>query len=502
MGLERLFDASVENHPHKPAVIYKDRRITYAQLRDMAHAFSNFIMKHSEFQDGVLILARNSPEQIAIILACYATGRIACPINWRMSAQELARLLASGSFKMCLFDKPCQDLFEDAYSLSGSKLFTCAVSDASVENACASFDKEIADNLYAMRYFTSGSTGAPKSILHSHAGLMSYYKTYSEVSDWKQSDIYQTQSNLFHISGFSCIISLLVGGTLVLMDRFREEEFFGVMEREGCTRVSLVPTLISRSLSSGAFLKYNFSSVKKIVYGGSSLPLAQVKKTLEVCNCALEQAYGTTETCNISVLSGEDHVKASEGIADSEILKSAGRPIKGVTVHIVDDAGNTVVNGIGEVAVKSSFLLSRVEGNIPKGFTDDGFYLTGDIGYLDSDGYLYLVDRKNDMIVSGGENIYPREVENCLAQMINDISTSAVIGVPDPLWGQKVVAFVVRYPNSKINEQNVIDFCKEHIASYKKPREVFFVDRLPMNANRKACRPALKELYEQLKNKR
>ena len=103
------------------------------------------------------------------------------------------------------------------------------------------------------------------------------------------------------------------------------------------------------------------------------------------------------------------------------------------------------------------------------------------------------------MIVSGGENIYPREVENCLAHMTNDISTSAVIGVPDPIWGQKVVAFVVRYPNSNISEQDVIEFCKEHIASYKKPREVIFLDKLPMNANRKACRPALKEIYEQLR---
>ena len=499
MGLEQSFHASVKKYSDKLAVVYNEQRITYAQLWATVAAYSDFLMKNSEPQTGVLILAHNSPEQIAIILACYETGRIACPVNWRMSVQELSGMVRSGSFKVGLYDSQCEALFKEMLASSGMELFSSAIADIPAEGTFIAENHNVPGTLYAMRYFTSGSTGIPKSILHSHDSLMNYYRTYSAISNWQPSDIYQTQSNLFHISGFSCIISLLVGGTLVLMDRFREDEFFGVMELEKCTRISLVPTLISRCLSSGAFQKYDFSSVKKIVYGGSPLPLAQVKKTLSVCNCSLEQAYGTTETCNISVLSGEDHAKASTGLADSDILKSAGRPIPGVVVHIVDDSGNNVKSGIGEVAVKSPFLLSKVEGSIPKGFTPDGFYLTGDIGYMDAEGYLYLVDRKNDMIVSGGENIYPREVENCLAHMTNDISTSAVIGVPDPIWGQKVVAFVVRYPNSNISEQDVIEFCKEHIASYKKPREVIFLDKLPMNANRKACRPALKEIYEQLR---
>lgn len=498
MGLEKLFHASVEKYPQRPAVVFGERRVSYRQLQEIVDSYSAYLENNTQVQDGVMILARNSIEQIGLILACFQTGRIACPLNWRMSAQELAGLIKNWHFRLGVCDSRCEALYTDALDLSGGEILSAALEDLPLDTSFPGPRKEQPEGYYAVRYFTSGSTGVPKSVLHNHQSLINYAVTYASVSGWQPEDIYETQSNLFHVSGFSCIISLLVGGTLVLMDRFREEEFFGTMERERCTRISLVPTLISRCLSSGAFQKYDFSSVKKIVYGGSPLPLAQVKKTLAVCHCALEQAYGTTETCNISVLSGEDHESAAAGRINSEILQSAGKPIPGVMVRLLDDNGNPLDSGIGEVAVKSPFLLSKVDNNIPKGFDKDGFYMTGDIGRFDENGYLYLIDRKNDMIVSGGENIYPREVENCLAHMVNDISTSAVIGVPDPVWGQRVVAFVVRYPNSTISEQDVIDFCREHIASYKKPREVIFLDKLPMNANRKACRPALREMYAQL----
>lgn len=495
MGLEKLFHASVGKDPQRLAVVFGEQRVTYQCLQEIVNSYAAYLEKNTQVQDGVMILARNSIEQIALLLACFETGRIACPVNWRMSALELAGLMNSGYFQLGICDGQCGTLYADAKNLCDRELPAAKLEELPRKASCSVHREEQPEDWYAVRYFTSGSTGVPKSVLHNHRSLMNYARTYSEVSEWKPEDIYETQSNLFHLSGFSCMISLFVGGTLVLMDRFREEEFFGAMERERCTRISLVPTLISRCLSSGAFQKYDFSSVKKIVYGGSPLPMAQVQKTLAVCHCALEQAYGTTETCNISVLSGADHERAVAGQIGEKILQSAGKPIPGVEVRILNEEGIPMDNGIGEVAVKSPFLLSKVEGNIPKGFDRDGFYMTGDVGRVDENGYLYLIDRKNDMIVSGGENIYPREVENCLAHMVNDISTSAVIGVPDPVWGQRVVAFVVRYPNSTISEQDVIEFCREHIASYKKPREVIFLDRLPMNANRKACRPALREMY-------
>lgn len=501
MGLEQLFYNSAEKYPDKEAVIFKDSRLTYSQLYEKMLGFAALLEKHTNKGDMVLITARNSARQIALILACFASGRIACPINWRMSSEDLATVIKGSNFRLAFYDECCESLYESAAAIAKPVgIFPCGLDSVTLPDSNEFIPREQNMDDIAIRYFTSGSTGTPQSVLHTHRSMYEYTLAYSKVSEWGADTIYQTQSNLFHLSGFSCFISLFVGGTLVLMDRYSEEEFFKTMERERCTRISLVPTLIAKCLGSGVFRKYDFSSVRKIVYGGSAMPFAQVKRTLNECNCMLEQAYGSTEACNITVLTGEEHIAAITGKIDKSKLESAGRPIPGVEIKIVDDDGNLVNEGLGEVAVKSKFLLAKVEGHIPHTFCLDGYYRTGDIGRLDSDGYLYLIDRKNDMIVSGGENIFPREVENCIAHMINDVAMTSVVGVPDPVWGEKVVAYVVRHKGSSVTGEEIINYCRDHIASYKKPREVIFVDRLPFNTNGKICRKILKEEYDSYKS--
>lgn len=495
MGLEQLFYASVKKNPEKTAVVFQDNRASYSQMLAGVNAYAEYLEGHSQPGDSILVIAHNSIQQLQLLLACFAAGRVACPINWRMSERDLARVLLNTRFGFCFYDEPCEALFQGAVEQSARELPAMEISAVPPAEDPGRLRPEQPEDSFALQFFTSGSTGTPKRVLHTHGSMARYAQAYSRTSNWSADDVYETQSNLFHMSGFSCLISLFVGGTLVLMDRFREEVFFETMERERCTRISLVPTLISKCLSSGAFQKYDFSRVKKIVYGGSPLPLAQVRRTLAECACSLEQAYGTTETCNISVLSGEDHAKAVRGELDSVILESAGKPIPGVEILLVDEDGKPVTEGTGEVAVRSPYLLSKVEGDAMSNFLEGGYYRTGDIGRIDSQGYLYLIDRKNDMIVSGGENIFPREVENCISHLVNDVSMTAVIGVPDSYWGEKVVAFVVRHPGSQISGQEIIDFCRSHIASYKKPREVIFLDHIPLNTNGKISRKIMKKIY-------
>lgn len=492
MGLEQFMRMAAKKHPDKTAVVFKGQRTSYRCLEEKTASCAGFITKTTKPGDTVLILARNCTEQIELILACFESGRIACPVNWRMSPAELASVIAETNAALCVYDQPCMSLYCDAAKLSHAKLLSADIEALPWDGTPDNRWEVMPEETYAIRYYTSGSTGTPKSVLHTHGSMMRYFQTYSQVSEWGEDTIYETQSNLFHLSGFSCLISVFVGGTLVLMDKYREEEFFRTMEQERCTRISLVPTLIARCLTDGVFEKYDFTSVDKIVYGGSPLPMSQVRKTIEKCHCKLEQAYGTTETCNISVLGPEDHQKAALGLVDGHILESAGRPIPGVQVKIINEDGSDAGEGEGEVVVKSPFLLSNVAGNVPHRFTEDGFYCTGDIGKIEKN-YIYLIDRKNDMIVSGGENIYPREVENCIAHMVDDVSMVAVVGGPDPIWGEEVVAFVVRYPGSHITEDDVIEYCRQHIAGYKKPKRVIFLDKLPLNANGKTCRRILKD---------
>lgn len=495
MGLEQLFYASVKRYPEKTAIVYQNTRVSYRQVLAGVNAYAEYLEGHTTPGASILILARNSIEQVQLLLGCFAAGRIACPVNWRMSAHDLSGLLKSEDFSLCLYDDACKYLFCEAMELAEKTIRADAITAVSPAQDSSRFYPPQPDERYALQFFTSGSTGEPKRVVHTHESLIHYAQTYSLVSDWGPDEIYETQASLFHMAGFSSMICLFMGGTLILMDRFREEVFFQTMERERCTRVSLVPTLISKCLSTGAFQKYDFSSVKKIVYGGSALPLAQVQRTLSECSCALEQAYGTTETCNVSVLSAEDHRRAIEGELDGIVLQSAGKPIPGVEIRLLDEERRPITDGIGEVAVRSPFLLARLDGPAAENFLDDGFYCTGDIGRMDEKGYLYLLDRKHDMIISGGENIYPREVENCISHMVNDVSMVAVVGVPDDYWGERVVAFVVRHPGSQVTERDIIDFCRGQIAGYKKPRQVIFVDRIPLNSNGKICRKMLKTIY-------
>ncbi len=495
MGLEQLFYASVKRDPEKTAVVHRDTRVNYTRMLAGVNAYAAFLQRHTAPGTSVLILAHNSIEQIQLLLGCFAVGRIACPVNWRMSKQELSELMKSADFSLCFYGAECKDLLFGAMELSGDPIRAEEITAVPPTQDSGRFYPPQPDEHYALQFFTSGATGAPKRVVHTHGSLTRYAQTYTRISDWTADDVYQTQANLFHMSGFSAVICMLLGGTLILMDRFREEVFFRTMERERCSRISLVPTLISKCLSTGVFHKYDFSSVRKIVYGGSALPLGQVQRTLSECACSLEEAYGTTETCNVSVLSGEDHLRAIRGEADETILQSVGKPIPGVEILLLDEERRPVTEGIGEVAVRSPFLLSRLDGPAAQNYLDSGFYCTGDIGRFDENGYLYLIDRKNDMIVSGGENIFPREVENCISRMADDVSMVSVIGVPDNYWGEKVVAFIVRYPGSQVTEQEIIDYCRSQIASYKKPQRVYFVDRLPLNSNGKINRKMVKEIY-------
>lgn len=495
MRLEQMFYSSAEKFPEKTAVVCKDSRVSYRQVVQGMNRFREYLESNTKPGDKILIVAHNSIEQLELMLACFASDRVACPVNWRMSKQDLSEMLRDSSFSFCFYDEACGELFVSARSQGQPELQARKFEEIPAAEKPDYMEAGTGEDSIALQFFTSGSTGKPKCVPHSHGSLGRYAKVYSKVSGWSSEDIYETQSNLFHLSGFSCLISLFVGSTLVLMDRFREEEFFQTMEKEHCTRISLVPTLISKCLSSGAFHKYDFTSVRKIVYGGSALPLAQVKRTLAECACSLEQAYGTTETCNISVLSGEDHIRAVNGEGPKTLLESVGKPIPGVEVRILDENGNQVKEGPGEVAVRSPFLSQQLHKVRGEAFAADGFYRTGDIGRMDSEGYLYLIDRKNDMIVSGGENIYPREVENCISHLVEDVSMVVVIGVPDPYWGEKVVAFVVRHPGSNITEKEIIDFCRGQIASYKKPRRVIFLDRIPLNTNGKMSRKLMKKIY-------
>lgn len=505
MGLEQMLLDSAMKYPEKEAIVCYEDRISYRDL------LNNVLVEASllkEIMDGdqnrIMFCAHNSIHLIEMMLACWFSGNVACPVNWRLSCNELSKVMEEGCFDYCFTDFRNNEAIQHAVN---KRNISIIVKDLDIFSAEArkkeyhdvsigyKYSGVISDEYYAIQYFSSGTTGKPKGIIHTHLSMMKYANQYADSSDWTEDVVYETMANLFHLSGFSCMISLFRGGTLVLLDRFKEDEFFGAIEREHCSRVSMVPTIVSRVLNSGVYREYDISSVKKIVYGGSNIPTVDVDKAIRVFSCELEQAYGTTETCNITVLTPDDHMAAISGKLPPEVLYSVGRPTPGVELQIKGTNGEEVgEKEIGEICVKSPFLFSKYTNVDEEVRDEEGYYHTGDMGYRDPMGYVYVVNRKDDMIISGGENIYPSEVEKCISKMTDDVQEVIVVGTKDPIWGQSVTAYVVKKEGSSVTEEQVIEFCKRRIASYKKPKRVIFLEEMPVNSNGKIDRKKLAKL--------
>ncbi len=452
-------------------------------------------------QKKIFILSKNSVEMVALMLGCFKRNLIACPINWRLSPKEVAVLIKGYEYAALICDSETENLMEKACDLiEEMPINRIKISDLILESKemCTLPEAEIGECDIAIQLFTSGSTGVPKAACHTHRGMMTYAYGYAVESRWTAAEIYQTSANLFHLSGLSILISLMVGSTTVIFSRFELEEFLTVMEREKSTRVSFIPTLVTRILNDKRFGSFSFKSVKKIIYGGSPMNYTTVVQAMEKFHCQLEQAYGATESCCMAILTPEDHKKCADGSLNREILKSVGRPLPMVHARVrkegaCEDDGHTY----GEIEIKTPFLCCESHCG-PAIKTEEGYYPTGDIGYFDKDGFLYLVGRKHDMIICGGENIYSREVEDCIAALKDDVKQVCVLGIPDKYWGEIVTACVVRRENSEITAEELICWCKMHIASYKKPQKVFFFDTLPENANGKVSRILLKEQIQKI----
>lgn len=487
------------------ALVTVDEKVTYSELDALSDAYAAFLQSRAVVPgDKVLACMHNSVSSVALLLACSKAGAVFCPANWRLSCEELAALLDVEPFALAVVDASLLGVLSNA--VDHSRCDIDIVLNEELDRKGAAFkpiDEIIDDSDIALQLFTSGTEGVPKGVLLSHDSLCLYAEAYSKASDWRCDDVYETSANIFHMAGFSAIVGLLLGNTVVLMDRFRMNDFIGFMVRERVTRVSLVPTLIMSIIHQPTFNPADFDNVRRLVYGGAPMLPQQLSEVGDKLSCAMEVAYGSTETCNISILTPSDHARIMRGDLPIEKLSSVGKPIEDVEVKIVSSKGERLpVGETGEIVVRSPYMY-RGYSNAPEvvGIDGEGFHHTGDVGYLDADGYLYLVERKHDMIVCGGENIYPKEVEKCILDMEDDVRDAAIVGLANEYWGEIVVAFIVKQPGSSVEAHDVVDFCKRKIASYKKPKRVYFVESLPLNSNGKVDKRRLRRSAAELEQR-
>ena len=504
-------------YPDQEAFVYGDTRITFseynARVNSLIHALQAMGVKKG---DVIGILSWNCLGYVDVYGASMKGGFIASPFNPRLQANELEYII-NYSEANTLFVGP--ELFEVASSIRGKlpkiKNFISlessdpdmmAHSDLLKSYAGEEPDVQVDEDDPVCIIYTSGTTGMPRGALYTQQRFMEDAKTLVIDMGLQPGDKHVQIAPLFHIAGNTFFrVFLYIGGADVIMKFFDAATTLQIIQDERATHMDFVPTHLVAMLNLPDLNKYDISSMKFLWYGASPMPLEVLKRGMKVFGPIFAQGYGQSESGPaISHLSKEDHNVLDRPKKEQKKLMSAGRPDIGVQVRIVDDEGNDVKPGeVGEITVRSKQIMVEywhkpddTKANIVKGWLH-----TGDMGYYDDEGYIYIVDRKKDMIISGGENIYPREVEEVLYRH-PAVLEAAVIGVPDPYWIEKVHAVVVTKKGATATAEEIIAFCKKQMAGYKAPKSVELVESLPKNPAGKILKRELREKHRKEKPKK
>ncbi len=369
---------------------------------------------------------------------------------------------------------------------------------------------EIGDDDVTILMYTAGTTGRPKGVPLTHNSFATYVMSNVTPVDLEIEETNLLTVPLYHVAGIQAVMAAIYGGrTLAMMRQFEVGEWMKTVQKEKANRAMLVPTMLKRVIDDPDFDKYDLSSLKVITYGAAPMPFEVIKKAIDVFpGVMFINAFGQTETAStITALGPEDHVITGSEEEKAKKLKrlqsSIGRPMDDVEIKVVDEEGNEVPMGeVGEILAKGPRVMSgywKDEEKTAKALTSDGWLRTGDKGYIDEEGYIYLAGRGDDMIIRGGENISPEEVEDVLYSHPK-IDDAAVIAISDPEWGQEPKAIVVLKKGQTATPEEIMEFCREKLSSFKRPRYVAFIDELPRTSTGKVLKRVLRENYGEPKN--
>jgi acyl-CoA synthetase (AMP-forming)/AMP-acid ligase II len=489
--------------PNAPALIDATGATSFADLDARSNAVANALLGLGLSSGGrVAFLGKNSARYFEFLFGVNKADAALLPLNWRLAAPELAAVLVDATPEVLIADAEYAELAASVVAQSG---VNCRVIGYDSQHRGASeFDRlletsSIDDPLVAVDpwstsvlMYTSGTTGTPKGVKLSHQGyLFLRLSEHLEPSfDYTASDIMLTVMPLFHAMGVGLSLQAIYFGAAIAVYSMPDPgTLIEIIRRDRPTLLPIVPTVIQMLLDHPNAANADYSSVRLVVYAGSPITPYILQRAITEMKCDFLQFYGGTETsAGVTFLRPADHKNG-----DENMLRSCGGPLPLVEIRVVDPEGHDVPLGeVGEFYVRSPSLTTGYY-NQPEVTAEafkDGWYHSGDAGYQDANGYLYLVDRVKDMIVSGGENVYSTEVENALVKLAG-VQLCAVVGAPDEKWGERVVAFVVLAPGVSLTEAEIIAHCRGHIAGYKVPKQVEFVDSLPMTASGKVMKRQL-----------
>ena len=503
MNLSEWIDRHARLTPERTAIRFPGRDVSYGALAGLVHRLAS-AMAASGLKRGACAayLGLNSPEMLALLFACARLGVLFMPLNWRLAGPEHRQMLEHCPPSL-LFVEPQFIAQTDAFKATLAPLIAVVFGQAQPGwmayddfLACAAgpaaYDPGLDAATPLLICYTSGSTGKPKGVLLSRDALAWNAANCTDMHGLRPEDRILTTLPLFHVGGLNNLTTpaLQAGCTVVLHPKFDTDACFDAIERERITLTVLVPAQLGMMMASPRWHSADFSSLRMITTGSTIVP-ARIIDAVHARGVPLVQIYGATETCPIAVcLKAEDAMRKAG---------STGKAAAHCELRIVDDSGKEVAQGAtGEILVRGPNVMNGYW-NAPQETAAalvDGWFHSGDMGHQDAEGYLYVDGRRKEMIISGGENIYPAEIENVLAEC-QDIAEASVIGRPDERWGEVVVAVVAPKTGHSLTPAAVLQLLEGRIARYKHPKEVVFVGELPKTALGKVRKEDLRRMVAQ-----
>ncbi|MBI2887823.1 MAG: long-chain-fatty-acid--CoA ligase [Chloroflexi bacterium] len=506
--------------PDRLAIIFEDKRITYEQLLERVNRLASGLTALGVQQgDTVTLIQVNTNHCIETYFAVAKLGAIYVPLNFRARPNEFEYMINTADAKVVLAGDRYVSILNNLKDKLPSVRHYIALDGKAegwvdVESLISTHEPdppytEIADDATTVLMYTAGTTGFPKGVMLHHNSFTSYVLNNVTPVDMEEEERNILTVPLYHIAGTQAVMAAVYGGRTLVMERqFDPEEWMALVQTEKANRAMMVPTMLKQLLDNPDFHKYDLSSLKVITYGAAPMPIEVITRALEEFpGCQFINAFGQTETAaTITALQPEDH-DIPPGLPEEERAKrlkrlsSVGKALSDVEIKVVDDYGKDLPPGVvGEIVARGPRVMAGYwkDEEKTKNTKRGGWIYTGDLGYVDEEGYFFLAGRASDIIIRAGENISPEEVEVAL-NAHPAVEESAVFGIPDVTWGETIAAAVVLKASQTATGEELSEWCRQRLASYKKPEMVVFLEELPRNALGKILRKDLRAQYGESK---
>jgi acyl-CoA synthetase (AMP-forming)/AMP-acid ligase II len=516
MNVAELLTIPASIIPDETIICFDAQTITYAALLNRVSAMRAALSAAGvRAGDRVAVLETSTPSVLDVLFATTSLGATFVPLNVRARSDELSSMLSVAVPRLLVVGDRYVDLarqvvtaISDQYPIELATLDSPCTDLRHLSGAAQTAEdvepEEVADDDLAVLMFTSGTTARAKAAMLAHADLATYVLEMTEPPDGSARGVLLLAAPLYHIAGLMAVLTAIFAGRRIVLPRqFDGAEWLHLVARERVTNAFLVPTMLKRVLDQPAFSTTDLSSLEVLSYGAAPMPLGLIRRAIDAFPSTVQfiNAFGQTETTStVTMLAPDDHrLEGTPAEVEAKLrrLGSVGRALPDVEIRILDEQGQEQPpNCVGEVVIRSDRLMRGYYGqdDATQETLQDGWLHTRDLGWQDEAGYLFLAGRKSDMIIRGGENVAPEEVELVL-ELHPSVEEAVVFGLPDDEWGERVAAMVVPRPSQQVSPAALVEFCRQRLASFKTPDTVFIGLEVPRNTLGKVLRKELRATY-------